>query len=252
MTTKTVARISQPLLLDSQIRDWVVLPLLVIMITAGLLRAQVGRLLRPPPKAVKQVDKRAKSSMLRSSRLRSGAGNFLSSSKWESRRLAWSAREVPPSVQGDTVGWLRQEATRVETEKKLQDAIKAQSGEEDPMATSTLVPGMDPSTMMDGMKGNMAAMVQVSSNYVCVWKDNFPFSRVSLFFAQNMVMMQGIGHFFRGFVLVRVPFPLTRGFKQMVSIYTPLQSYAEFLEFLKTFVILEVSTRFVRPDYIGH
>ena len=41
------------------------------------------------------------------------------------------------------------------------------------------------------MKGNMAAMVQ------------------------NMVMMQGISHFFRGFVLVRVPFPLTRGFKQM-------------------------------------
>lgn len=41
------------------------------------------------------------------------------------------------------------------------------------------------------MKGNMAAMVQ------------------------NMIMMQGISHFFRGFVLVRVPFPLTRGFKQM-------------------------------------
>jgi len=41
------------------------------------------------------------------------------------------------------------------------------------------------------MKGNMAAMVQ------------------------NMVMMQGISHFFRGFVLVRVPFPLTRGFKGM-------------------------------------
>mmetsp|Transcript_45 Transcript_45/g.99 ORF Transcript_45/g.99 Transcript_45/m.99 type:complete len:322 (-) Transcript_45:39-1004(-) len=185
-----VARTSQPLLLDSQIRDWVVLPLLVIMITAGLLRAQVGRLLRPPPKAVKQADKRAKSSMLRSSRLRSGAGNFLSSSKWESRRRAWSAREVSSAAQGDTVGWLRQEATRVEAEKKLQDAIKAQNGEADP-ATSTLVPGMDPSTMMDGMKGNMAAMVQ------------------------NMVMMQGIGHFFRGFVLVRVPFPLTRGFKQM-------------------------------------
>ena len=41
------------------------------------------------------------------------------------------------------------------------------------------------------MKGNMAAMVQ------------------------NIVMMQGISHFFRGFVLVKVPFPLTRGFKQM-------------------------------------
>lgn len=173
-----VARTSQPLLLDSQIRDWVVLPLLVIMITAGLLRAQVGRLLRPPPKAVKQADKRAKSSMLRSSRLRSGAGNFLSISKWESRRRAWSAREVSLPAQGGTVGWLRQEATRVETEKKLQDAMKAQSGEADPMATSTLVPGMDPSTMMDGMKGNMAAMVQVSSISICV-PGFFQFSRVS-------------------------------------------------------------------------
>ena len=30
-----------------------------------------------------------------------------------------------------------------------------------------------------------------------------------------MVMMQGVGHFFSGFVLVKVPFPLTKGFKMM-------------------------------------
>jgi len=184
-----LVRGTQTLMLDSQIRDWVVLPLLVIMITAGLLRAQVGRLLRPPQKPVKSVDTRAKSAILRSSRLRGGAGGFLSGTKWEARRQAWSAREGSSSNNNN--GWLRHEAARVETDKKLQEAIKAQSGEDENPTSSALMPGMDPSTMMEGMKGNMAAMVQ------------------------NMVMMQGISHFFRGFVLVRVPFPLTRGFKQM-------------------------------------
>ena len=32
---------------------------------------------------------------------------------------------------------------------------------------------------------------------------------------QNMLMMQGISHFFRSFVLVKILFPLTNGFKQM-------------------------------------
>ena len=32
---------------------------------------------------------------------------------------------------------------------------------------------------------------------------------------QNMVMIQGISHFFHGFVLVKVLFPLTNGFKKM-------------------------------------
>ena len=36
-----------------------------------------------------------------------------------------------------------------------------------------------------------------------------------VFMVQNMVMMQGISHFFLGFVLVKFLFPLTNGFKQM-------------------------------------
>ncbi|KAL7542691.1 hypothetical protein ACHAXR_012000 [Thalassiosira sp. AJA248-18] len=184
-----LVRSTQTLLLDSQIRDWVVLPLLVLMIAAGLLRAHVGRLLRPAPKPIPQMDARARSALTRSSRLRGGAGGFLSGGRWEARRLAWSANEGSTSNNG----WLRQEATRAETDRKLQEAIQSENGGKDandPL-NSALPPGMDPSAMMDGMKGNMAAMVQ------------------------NMVMMQGISHFFRGFVLVRVPFPLTRGFKQM-------------------------------------
>eukprot|EP00584_Thalassiosira_punctigera_P010491 CAMPEP_0172530932 /NCGR_PEP_ID=MMETSP1067-20121228/4527_1 /TAXON_ID=265564 ORGANISM="Thalassiosira punctigera, Strain Tpunct2005C2" /NCGR_SAMPLE_ID=MMETSP1067 /ASSEMBLY_ACC=CAM_ASM_000444 /LENGTH=345 /DNA_ID=CAMNT_0013315243 /DNA_START=52 /DNA_END=1089 /DNA_ORIENTATION=+ len=186
-----LVRASQTLLLDSQIRDWVVLPLLVIMIAAGLLRAHVGRLLRPAPKPIDPIEGRAKSALQRSSRLRSGAGGFLTGNRWEARRVAWSAREgsSSPAV-GD--GWLRREAARAENDKKLMEAVKESGGSDanDPMSAA-MIPGMDHGAMMDGMKGNMAAMVQ------------------------NMVMMQGISHFFRGFVLVKVPFPLTKGFKQM-------------------------------------
>jgi len=184
------------------------------MITAGLLRAEIGKLLKPSPKNLKSMDDRAKSALLRSSRLRGGAGGFLSKGQWEARRVAWSSRGTSSSSTNSASssditstgsenvknitnegGWLRQEAKRAEIDKKLSEAIDKQTGgggaEQDPLAAAGLPPGMDPSTMLDGMKGNMAAMVQ------------------------NMVMMQGISHFFRGFVLVKVPFPLTRGFKQM-------------------------------------
>ncbi|KAL7466074.1 hypothetical protein ACHAXS_006372 [Conticribra weissflogii] len=184
-------RSSQTLLLDSQIRDWVVLPLLVLMIAAGLLRSQIGKYLRPAPKPIKTPDARAKSALQRSSRLRGGAGGFLSGNKWEARRLAWSAREGPAGSGNVTNGWLRQEAVAVQAEKEAEKLMSAEGGNNGEDLMPGGLPGMDPSTMMDGMKGNMAAMVQ------------------------NMVMMQGISHFFRGFVLVRVPFPLTRGFKQM-------------------------------------
>ena len=43
------------------------------------------------------------------------------------------------------------------------------------------------------MKGNMAAMIQ------------------------NMVMMQAIQHFFSGYVLVKIPFPLSSGFRAMFA-----------------------------------
>lgn len=142
-----LVRTTQTLLLDSQIRDWVVLPLLVIMIAAGLLRANVGRLLRPPPKPIPYTDLRAKSALMRSSRLRSGAGGYLSSQRWESRRLAWSTREE--GSRGGTPGWLRLEATRAETDKKLQEAIKAQNdGENDDDPLAGAIPGLDPSSMM--------------------------------------------------------------------------------------------------------
>lgn len=126
------------------------------MICAGLLRSAVGRLLRPSPKPIPNVDARAKSALARVSRLKSGAGCYLSSGRWEARRLAWSAREgggSGSSSVNNNAGWLRLEANRAEAEKKLQDAmLKENNGggdSIDPM-TNPLIPGMDPSTMMVG------------------------------------------------------------------------------------------------------
>jgi hypothetical protein len=40
-----------------------------------------------------------------------------------------------------------------------------------------------------------------------------------VFMVQNMIMMQGIQHFFSGFILLKVPFPLTAGFKNVSIVF---------------------------------
>ena len=123
----------QTLLLDSDIRDWVVLPLLVIMIAAGLLRHFVGILLKPSPKPLAKIESRAKNDLSRAVRLRTGNGNFISQSKWEARRRYFSDKET---------GYLRQEAEWATKEGEKEE----NAGGVDPM---------NPMSMMDGLKGNM-------------------------------------------------------------------------------------------------
>lgn len=166
---------SQNLLLDSDIRDWVVIPLLVIMICAGLLRHYVGIWMRGKPKPIHKVEQRAKNVLATATRLRMANCNYLSTGKIEARRRFYGQRED---------GYLRKEAEWSVAEKEKMEAEGANSNGSDTDA-------MNPMAMMDGMKGNMVFMVQ------------------------NMVMMQGISHFFKGFILLKVPFALTRGFKMM-------------------------------------
>jgi len=167
---------SQNLLLDSDIRDWVVLPLLVIMIAAGLLRQSISVYLRSNKKNLSPIETRAKSCIQRSARLRSGGGGYIASYKWESRKRYLSSKE---DLSNEQMSLLREEAIRATEDS---EAAKSSGGD---------LNMMNPMSMMDGAKGQMAFMVQ------------------------NMVMMQGISHFFQGFVLVKVPFPLTNGFKMM-------------------------------------
>lgn len=122
----------QTLLLDSDIRDWVVLPLLVIMISAGLLRHFVGLLLKASPKPLPKIESRAKNALACAMRLRTGNANYISHAKWEARRRYYSDKEE---------GHLRKEA-----EWATSEAENAPVGGVDPM---------NPMAMMDGMKGSM-------------------------------------------------------------------------------------------------
>jgi hypothetical protein len=166
------------LVLDSDIRDWVVLPLLVIMISAGLLRHFLGTVLKGAPKKLPRIEQRTKMLLRKSTMLRSGSSNFLSKRKWEARRTYMSDKED---------GYLREEADWAIEEK-------------DQAPPDAAADPMNPMAMMDGMKGQMVFMVQ------------------------NMVMMNGISHFFKGFILLKVPFPLTRGFKLMFQRGLDLQT----------------------------
>jgi hypothetical protein len=161
--------VPQNLLLDSNIRDWVVLPLLVIMIAAGLLRHHVSVWLRTTSKPIPYHDVQARNLLQRVARLHSVSN--ISKVKWEARRRYYST------------GLLRDEMARLEEEKKQQEELAKND--------SAKMEDFNPmSTMMDAVKGNAVFMVQ------------------------NMVMMQGISFFFQGFVLLKVPFPLTNGFSK--------------------------------------
>jgi len=165
---------AENILLDSDIRDWVVLPLFVIMVTAGLLRFHTGNLLKPDPKQASKVTQRIQSSVKSVSILKGGAIHFLSTSKLESRKLAY------PQLLRDQAIWCENHLDEQEAEDKNNEDENSDNGA---MA--------NPFAAMEGMMGNMAFMVQ------------------------NMVMMQAIQHFFSGFILLKVPFRLTLGFKQM-------------------------------------
>lgn len=158
------------ILLDSNIRDWVVLPLFVIMVAAGLLRFYMGNLLKPAPKSLSKVFQRTQNTMRSTSILKTGATHFLSTSKLEARKAAY------PEILKDQVEWC-------ETHLDEKEAEQNEGGDGGEMPS--------PFAAMEGMGGNMVFMVQ------------------------NMVMMQAIQHFFSGFILLKVPFHLTMGFKQM-------------------------------------
>lgn len=88
-------------------------------------------------------------------------------------------------------GYLREEMQWIDEETDHQQKIrdeKIAKGEPIDDPTDNM---MDPMAMMGPMKGQFA------------------------FMAQNMILMQGIGYFFSGYVLVKVPIPLTNGFKMM-------------------------------------
>ena len=137
---------SQNILLDSSIRDWVVLPLLILMIEAGLLRHYLSQVLNSPKGSnVPKVENRVRNVCMRASKLRSGAASFLSRSKWEARRMYWTDADV---------GYFTEELQWIEEEKE-----REANGDDDDDETSggkkkSVEDDMpDPMAMMGPMKG---------------------------------------------------------------------------------------------------
>jgi ER membrane protein complex subunit 3 len=168
------------LLLDPDIRDWVVLPLFVIMVVTGLLRHAVSQWLQGAKTKAPVVLVRSQNVLRQTMRIRSTSHHYMTTHAWQARRA-------------HVVQYLQQEAEWCEAYEKKEKGGEGSEGDgtaagaadaDDPMAALMNNP-------MSMMQGNMVFMVQ------------------------NMVMMQGIQHFFSGFILLKIPFPLTVGFKSM-------------------------------------
>lgn len=121
---------AEDIILDPSIRDWVVLPMVLVMVLIGLLRHYIQTLLKSKkPMDLTQVQQM--SLLKRSQRLRTNAA-FLMPSAFESRKAYLVAKKDKDNHKG----LLR---------------FKQASSQVNPMT--------DPSGMMDMMKGNMTFMI---------------------------------------------------------------------------------------------
>mmetsp|Transcript_5407 Transcript_5407/g.17108 ORF Transcript_5407/g.17108 Transcript_5407/m.17108 type:complete len:292 (-) Transcript_5407:996-1871(-) len=154
------------LLLDPAIRDWVVLPMVAIMVLMGLCRHYALILLKSNTK-MDAAEMQQRQVLMRAARIRT-RGQLLPAESFHARRSYLCAKES---------GVL---------------CVKVKKSGNNPM--------MNPLGMVDQMKGNMVYMVP------------------------NMAMMGIISFFFQGFVLVKVPFPLTQRFKIMLQRGVDLES----------------------------
>ena len=186
-TQQQQIRYTMTLVLDPDIRDWVVLPLFVIIIVTGLIRQSVSNYMNvttqqrvPVPLHVRRVQ----SLLASSSYLRAQYKSLIHN------HVITSSQQFQQNVKY-RIALLRNETTHLQGLKD-QTAAAADRGD-----ATAAAPPVDP--MMDMMMKNPMSMM--GNNMI--------------FMVQNMVMMQGIQHFFSGFILLQVPFSLTIGFKSM-------------------------------------
>lgn len=148
------------LVLDPAIRDWVLIPIVVIMFLMGILRNNVTKMLRKdtPPNRTQVMQN---NQLMRARRLRANA-QYIPQSAFLSRKKFFCQKD---------------------------DGILMQKMD----APNPMSMMQDPNVMMNMMQGNFAMMVP------------------------QMVMMGIVNYFFSGFVLGKIPFPLTPSFKGMLQ-----------------------------------
>ncbi|KAJ3147260.1 ER membrane complex subunit 3 [Irineochytrium annulatum] len=157
---------SQDIYLDPAIRNWVLIPIMVVMVLVGILRHHATQMLNSIPKQKMKAVR--ESSALMRSRLLRGDGNI----------------EIPSSGFTNRRAFL---SLAFEENQYLKNPESAGA----PANPMTDPGSMD--MMMDGMKKNMAMIIP------------------------QTLIMSWITFFFSGFVLIKLPFPLTLRFKAMLQ-----------------------------------
>merc|ERR1711865_561705 len=152
-------RAKMALVLDPQIRDWVLVPIVLVMFLVGILRDRVTRLLRTEAKP-KLENIRHTQILGKAKMLRMHAG-FIPEERFKMRR------------------------------KFLIDNYLSQAKEKNPADALQMM--NDPSMFMDMMKKNMVMVVP------------------------QIAMMGWVSYFFSGFIVGKLPFPLTDRFKMMLQ-----------------------------------
>ena len=169
--------VQQSLLLDSDLRNWVLLPITVVMVLVGMFRNNLMQLFESKPKLATLAAARQQNIMRRASALRLNYPVLPPASV--AARKAFLARVLTDGSYLDP-----------ET-KRLQE--KALNRKPDEMPESPFNNEAMMENMMEQAKRSLLMMVP------------------------QTVIMGWVNFFFTGFVLIRLPFPLTQRFKIMLQ-----------------------------------
>ncbi|KAG0216518.1 ER membrane complex subunit 3 [Mortierella sp. GBA30] len=163
----TVLQERQAMLLDPAIRDWVLIPIMIVMVLVGVVRHQVTVLLNGTPKKADLKSARETKALQRGAILRAHGAHL--------PEHAFHARKVYLSEAFEKGTYLKDpDASKKPKQNVMQDPAYVEN-------------------MMDGMKKNMMNIIP------------------------QTVIMGWINFFFSGFVLIKLPFPLTIRFKSMLQ-----------------------------------
>ena len=162
--------VQQSLLLDSDLRNWVLLPITVVMVLVGMFRNNLMQLFEGKPKLATLAAARQQNIMRRASAL----------------RLNYPV--LPPAS--------------VAARKAFLARVLSDGSYLDPQAKRVTSPDeMPESPVNDAMMENLMDQAK----------------RSLLMMVPQTVIMGWVNFFFTGFVLIRLPFPLTQRFKIMLQ-----------------------------------
>ncbi|CAO3688096.1 unnamed protein product [Umbelopsis ramanniana] len=160
---------AKQMILDPAIRDWVLLPIMVVMLLVGILRHHITVLITGAPKKPQLKAVRESKALMRGSQLRA------------------FRNAIPPHAFASRKAFLT-EAYDQGKYLKNPNAPKEGAPAPNPMTDPEMMEGM-----MEGMKKQVTNMVP------------------------QMLIMGWINFFFQGFVVIKLPFPLTLRFKSMLQ-----------------------------------